>query len=58
MKDIEEQRQAKQKKHQYYLNNKDKWKKGGKYYNYKPKADRYSDIKLEVNRGRFIISFD
>ena len=46
------------KKHQYYLNNKDKWRKGGKYYNYKPKADRYSDIKLEVKKGIFIISFD
>lgn len=55
MKDIEKQ---KNKKHQYYLKNKERWRKGGKYYNYTPKADRYSGIKLEVNHGRFIISFD
>lgn len=46
------------KKHQYYLKNKDKWKRGGKYYHYTPKRDRYSDIKLEVKQGKFIISFD
>ena len=36
-------------KHQYYLNNKDKWRKGGKYYNYTPKEDRSPKYKLEVN---------
>lgn len=55
MKNIEEQRK---KKHQYYLKNKERWKKGGKYYNYTPKEDRNKDIKLEVRHGRFIISFD
>lgn len=45
-------------KHQYYLNNKDKWRKGGKYYNYTPKEDRPQKYKLEVKQGKFIISFD
>jgi len=42
-------------KREYYLKNKDRWKKGGKYYRYKP---RTNDIKLEVKHGKFIISFD
>tara|TARA_R100000278_G_C5469354_1_gene163887 strand:+ start:320 stop:478 length:159 start_codon:yes stop_codon:yes gene_type:complete len=46
------------KKHKYYLENKDRWKKGGKYYTYVAKLDRPSDSKLEVKHGRFIISFD
>jgi len=45
-------------KHQYYLKNKDRWKKGGKYYKYKPRTFGGSDIKLEVKHGKFIISFD
>jgi hypothetical protein len=53
-----EEQNKQSKKHQYYLKNKDKWKKGGKYYNYTPKHDRVSDIKLEVRHGKFIISFD
>ena len=46
------------KKHKYYIENKDRWRKGGKYYNYVAKLDRPSASKLEVKHGRFIISFD
>ena len=40
---------------EYYRKNREKWKKGGCYYRYKPKA---SSGKLTVNRGVFIINFD
>lgn len=39
----------------YYLDNKNHYKKGGKYYKYKPKE--YTN-KLKINRGLFIIIFD
>ena len=40
----------------YYRKHKDKYKKGGKYYTYKPKDTSISgDIKIE--RGVFIVSF-
>lgn len=42
----------------YYQLNKDKWKKGGKYYNYKPIGYTRSNTPLIVERGKFIISFD
>lgn len=50
--------EQKQKKRIYYINNKDKWRKGGKYYHYIAKDDRHNKTKLEVKRGKFIISFD
>jgi hypothetical protein len=49
---------TRKKKHNYYLENKDRWRKGGKYYTYVAKPDRPSDSKLEVKHGRFIILFD
>ncbi len=39
----------------YYKKNKHEWRKGGKYYNYKPKV---STGELIVKRGVFLISFD
>jgi hypothetical protein len=40
---------------EYYKKNKDQWKKGGKYYYYKPKV---STGELIVKTGLFIIKFD
>tara|TARA_R100000541_G_scaffold23151_2_gene32978 strand:- start:594 stop:725 length:132 start_codon:yes stop_codon:yes gene_type:complete len=42
-------------KQDYYKKNKKNWKKGGKYYYYKPKE---STGELSVKTGTFIISFD
>ena len=42
---------------EYYKLNKIHYKKGGKYYNYTPKADRISTIKFGVNRGEFLLTF-
>jgi hypothetical protein len=42
----------------YYRKNKDKWKKGGKYYHYTPKADKTNTIKFQIKRGKFLLSFD
>ena len=42
-------------KHEYYLTNKEKWKKGGKYYNYTPKEDRLPKHKLEVKQFLLMI---
>tara|TARA_R110000803_G_scaffold87313_2_gene153915 strand:+ start:401 stop:532 length:132 start_codon:yes stop_codon:yes gene_type:complete len=39
----------------YYKKNKDKWKKGGKYYYYKPKE---STGKLTIKKGLFVVRFD
>ena len=39
----------------YYKKNKHEWRKGGKYYNYKPKV---ITGELIVKRGVFLISFD
>jgi len=39
----------------YYKKHKDQWKKGGKYYYYKP---RVSTDKLIIKRGLFIVNFD
>ena len=50
--------EEKKNKHQYYLDNKDKWRKGGKYYYYKPKSERYDYVKLEVKTGKFVLRFD
>tara|TARA_R100001015_G_C4490647_1_gene68308 strand:- start:395 stop:556 length:162 start_codon:yes stop_codon:yes gene_type:complete len=46
------------KKLSYYQKNKTKYKKGGKYYKYIPKADRTKGLKFEIVRGQFLISFD
>ena len=40
---------------EYYKKNRDLWKKGGKYYYYRPKA---STGKLTIKTGVFIINFD
>lgn len=42
-------------KNKYYLKNIDKWKKGGKYYYYKPKV--YVG-EVTIKKGLFIVSFD
>ena len=42
-------------KQDYYKKNKDNWKKGGKYYYYKPKE---ITGELSVKTGTFILSFD
>ncbi len=39
----------------YYLKNRDKWKRGGCYYYYKPKINSGH---LQVRRGSFTINFD
>tara|TARA_R110000751_G_scaffold230590_1_gene332017 strand:- start:237 stop:365 length:129 start_codon:yes stop_codon:yes gene_type:complete len=39
----------------YYNKNRKEWRKGGKYYYYKPKEYHYE---LIIKRGKFIISFD
>ena len=39
----------------YYQRNKFKWKKGGKYYQYKPKV---SEGSFMVKKGKFLIYFD
>tara|TARA_R110000751_G_scaffold155652_1_gene260941 strand:- start:7 stop:180 length:174 start_codon:yes stop_codon:yes gene_type:complete len=47
-----------QPKKTYYQKNKIHYKKGGKYYTYVSIQDRVSDIKLEVKKGTFLISFN
>ena len=42
----------------YYQLNKDKWKKGGKYYTYKPVGETRTKIPITIKHGKFIISFD
>lgn len=49
--------QAKPKK-SYYQRNKDKYKKGGKYYYYRSVEDTRPKIPLSINRGNFILSFN
>lgn len=39
----------------YYQKNKDQWKKGGKYYHYKPKVNTYQ---VTIKRGCFILDFN
>ena len=46
------------KKLSYYQKNKIKYKKGGKYYKYIPKADRTKGLKFVIVKGEFLISFD
>jgi len=46
------------KKLSYYQRNKDKYKKGGKYYKYIPKDLQNRDLKFKVERGSFLISFE
>lgn len=40
---------------EYYKNNRKEWRKGGKYYHYKPKE---SCGVLIVKKGLFIVRFD
>jgi hypothetical protein len=42
----------------YYYKNRDKYKKGGKYYKYIPIRERVPCLKLEVRKGNFLIYFD
>lgn len=46
------------KKLSYYQLNKHKWKKGGKYYTYKPVSITRPNIPITIKHGKFIISFD
>jgi hypothetical protein len=39
----------------YYKKNKELWKKGGKYYHYKPKV---TTGEITIKRGVFLITFD
>jgi len=39
----------------YYKKNAKEWKKGGKYYYYKPKE---TNIEIVIKRGEFILNFD
>ena len=41
----------------YYQKNKEHYKKGGKYYKYKPVEESRPKIPLKINHGKFIISF-
>ena len=40
---------------EYYKNHKNEWKKGGKYYYYKPKVNTG---KITIKRGLFLVNFD
>jgi hypothetical protein len=40
---------------EYYKKHKNEWKKGGKYYYYKPKVNIYQ---ITIKRGEFWLSFD
>ena len=42
-------------KQTYYKKNINEWKKGGKYYHYKPKV---TTGELTVKKGLFVIRFD
>jgi len=42
-------------KRSYYQRNKHLWKKGGKYYQYKPKM---TEGEFRVRKGNFLIYFD
>jgi hypothetical protein len=39
----------------YYKKNRKEWKKGGKYYYYKPKEHVYE---VTIKRGEFVLKFD
>ena len=41
----------------YYQKNKDKYKKGGKYYKYIPKHQQ-TKTEITIKRGKFIIYFN
>jgi hypothetical protein len=41
----------------YYQTNKDKYKKGGKYYNYIPKHQQ-TKTEIKIKQGKFIIYFN
>lgn len=42
----------------YYQRHKDKWRKGGKYYTYKPVSETRPKVPMTIKHGKFIISFD
>ena len=39
----------------YYKKNRKEWRKGGKYYYYKPKE---STFELIIKKGEFVLRFD
>ncbi len=45
------------KKKSYYQQNKELYKKGGKYYKYVPVYER-TKTEFKIKRGKFIISFN
>jgi len=45
-------------KKSYYQRNKDKYKKGGKYYYYKSVEERRPKIDVSIKRGVFTLTFD
>lgn len=45
-------------KKSYYQRNKDKYRKGGKYYYYKSVEDRRPIYPVSIKTGEFILSFD
>jgi predicted transcriptional regulator len=45
-------------KKSYYQRNKDKYKKGGKYYYYKTVEERRPKIDVSIKRGVFTLTFD
>tara|TARA_R110000764_G_scaffold96107_2_gene180120 strand:- start:689 stop:868 length:180 start_codon:yes stop_codon:yes gene_type:complete len=42
----------------YYQRNKDKYKKGGKYYYYKSVEDRRPIYPVSIKTGEFTLTFD
>ena len=45
-------------KKSYYQRNKDKYRKGGKYYYYKSVEERRPIYPVSIKTGEFILSFD
>ena len=45
-------------KKSYYQRNKDKYKKGGKYYYYKSVEDRRPIYPVSIKTGEFTLTFD
>tara|TARA_R110000824_G_scaffold1824_1_gene9059 strand:- start:736 stop:894 length:159 start_codon:yes stop_codon:yes gene_type:complete len=45
-------------KKSYYQRNKDKYKKGGKYYYYKSVGEDRPIIPVTIKAGEFILTFD
>tara|TARA_R110002096_G_scaffold572_6_gene3542 strand:+ start:35 stop:193 length:159 start_codon:yes stop_codon:yes gene_type:complete len=50
--------ERKRPKKSYYQKNKDKYKKGGKYYYYKSVGEDRPIIPVTIKAGEFILTFD